>query len=121
MVTKKTELGTIEISQHALANLVSRIAKQTYGVADVTAPDRASQLAATLKRKPVQGVDIQILQDALIVDLHLVVYYGINIASISNSLIRAVRYHLSQQTQMDVQQINVHIVGLKISSPDQTF
>jgi uncharacterized alkaline shock family protein YloU len=119
---KTTDLGTIEISQYAIAGLVSHAAKQTYGVVGMAEPTRASHLAATLTRDPHRGVTIHLDDNQMLtINVYIIVNYGINIASVANSLIKAVRYQVETHTTMTVKQVNIHVQGLRMTSPDQRF
>jgi uncharacterized alkaline shock family protein YloU len=120
MPTKTNDLGIIEISEYAIAGLVSQAAKRTYGVVGMAEPSRASHLAATLTRDPHRGVGVQIADDkTLVIDVYIIVNYGINIASVANSLINAVRYHVEDHTGLSVKQVNIHIQGIRMTSPNQ--
>jgi uncharacterized alkaline shock family protein YloU len=119
---KTTDFGTIEISQYAIAGLVSHAAQQTYGVVGMAEPTRASQIAATLTRDPHRGVMIHLDDDQMLtIDVYIIVNYGINIASVANSLIKAVRYQVETHTMTTVKQVNIHIQGLRMTSPQQRF
>ena len=51
--------------------------------------------------------------DKLIVDLHITVIYGMNIAAISRSIVNKVRYVIEQATGLDVKKVNVFVDDLK--------
>lgn len=120
MVTHETEFGHIEIPLAAIASLVGQVTTRTYGVVGMAVPSRASQLAATLTRDPNKGVKIT-GQHELDIDVYVVVNYGINIASLANSLITAIRYYLEAQLGLKVHQVNVHIQGLRMGSSEEMF
>jgi uncharacterized alkaline shock family protein YloU len=115
MVSKENDLGSIEISSHAISTLVGQVAAQTYGVVGLANPTRAGQWAATLTRDPHKGIKVSAdADDHLTIEVYIIVKYGVNIASIANSLIDAVRYHVQTQTAFQVQQVNVHVQGLRM-------
>lgn len=115
MVIKQNELGSIEISTHAIRTLVSQAAIQTYGVVGLANPTRTGQWAAILTRDPNTGIGITTdANEQLTIEVYIIVKYGINIASIANSLINAVRYQVETQTAFQVSQVNVHVQGLRM-------
>lgn len=121
-MVKDTELGTIEISPNAIATLVSRVTRQTYGVVGMANPSYAGYLAAAITRDPHQGVRVQLDEhDALTIDVYIVVKYGINLASVAQSLIHSIRYHVATNTHLSVKQVNVHVQGLQMESLGQVF
>ncbi|MFP4321036.1 MAG: Asp23/Gls24 family envelope stress response protein [Anaerolineales bacterium] len=112
---KETTLGTIDISRTAIASMVSSVTTQTYGVVGMSTPSLAEGIAATITRDPRKGVEVTFNpDDSLTIDVYVVLNYGINIGSVANSLIRTLRYRIQQQTHLNVQQVNVHIQGLRM-------
>lgn len=118
----QTPKGNVEITRTAIASLVSQAAIKTYGVVGMATPTRASGIAATITRDPHRGVLLQYTDDQqLIIDLYVIIEYGTNIASVATSLINAVRYQVQSRTELIVQQINVHVQGVRLSTPGEVF
>ncbi len=114
-MTKETALGSIDISRTAIASLVSGVTTQTYGVVGMSTPSLAEGIAATITRDPRKGVEVHYNDDnSLTIDVYVVLNYGINIASVANSLIRSIRYTVQHQTHLRIEQVNVHIQGLRM-------
>ncbi len=119
MATKENKYGIIEISPNAIANLVSRIVTQTYGVVGMTTPNLASDIAATLTRDHNRGVGVDIDDNQISIELYVVLEYGTRIASVATSIINAVRYTVEKHCEMPVNQVCVHVQGLRISKADE--
>lgn len=118
----ETALGTVEFSRLAIAALVTQAATQSYGVVGMTMPSRASNIAAVITRDPHRGVQVSISEEQqLTIDLYVIIEYGTNIASVATSLIRGVRYQVQQATGLLVEQVNVHVRGLRMSSDHKVF
>lgn len=49
----------------------------------------------------------------LIVDLHIVVIYGMNIAAVTRSIVNRVRYTVEQATGLEVAKVNVFVDAMK--------
>ena len=49
----------------------------------------------------------------LVVDLHIIVTYGVNISAIVKSIINKVRYTVEEATGLTVSKVNVYVDGLK--------
>lgn len=120
-MVQHTELGFIEISKQSIAGLVSYAASHTYGVVGMTTSTRARGIAATITRDPNRGVRVAIddLDHLVTIDVYVIIEYGTNIASVANSLINAIRYTVESSTGLLVDQVNVHVQDLRISSADQ--
>lgn len=114
MPIKENKLGTIDISETAIATLVSHTVTQTYGVVGMTTPNLASDIAATLSRDPHRGVTVHIDANAIRIDLYVVLAHGVRIASVATSIIKSVRYIVEKHVAMPVEQVNVHVQGLRL-------
>lgn len=115
MTTSQNAHGTIEISPLAIATLISHAVTQTYGVVGMTTPNIASDIAATLTRDPHRGVDVSIVDNQIMVNLYLILEYGVRIASVATSVINTVRYTVEKHCGLPVHHVNVHVQGLRIS------
>ena len=49
----------------------------------------------------------------LIIDLHIIVTYGVNIGTIVDSITNKVRYTVEQSTGLGVKKVNVFVDGMK--------
>lgn len=117
MATKENEHGIIEISPTAIASLVSHAVTQTYGVVGMATPNLASDIAAILTRDPHRGVEVKINDDNTIaIALYVVLEYGTRIASVATSIINSVRYTVEKHCGLPVQQVEVHVQGLRLDS-----
>lgn len=122
-MVQHTDLGRIEISKQTIAALVSYAASHTYGIVGMTTSTRARGIAATITRDPNRGVKIALdeTDQSITIDVFVVIEYGTNIASVANSLINSIRYYVESSTGLSVNQVNVHVQDLRISSPDQAI
>lgn len=114
MAVQRNDLGSIDISETAIATLVSHTVTQTYGVVGMTTPNLASDIAATLTRDPHRGVTVTIAENAIKIDLYVVLAHGVRIASVATSIIKSVRYIVEKHVDFAVEQVNVHVQGLRV-------
>ena len=59
------------------------------------------------------GVSIRTRNGSLIIDLHIIVTYGINISAIVNSIMHKVSYTVEEVTGIPVEHVNVFVDGMK--------
>jgi uncharacterized alkaline shock family protein YloU len=73
-------------------------------------------LVKLLKRESItKGVNITISEDnSITVDFHIMTVYGVSIATISDNLMRTVKYKLESITGMKVDKINVYVEGVRV-------
>ena len=107
MISLENQYGTIEISQEYFANLVGRAASECFGVVGmISSPTQGI-------RSIMKGVHVRTSGGGLIVDLHIAVVYGMNIAAIVRSIVNKVRYTVEQATNLEVAKVNVFVDAMK--------
>ena len=111
----KNEFGTIEISNSCLANLVGHAATGCYGVVGMAVRSGKDGIAKLLKRETMKkGVKVKLVDNAVTVDIYIMVEYGVNIGSIAESIKSSVKYQLELVTGFLVSAVNVHIEGIRV-------
>ncbi len=111
-------LGNIYISHRAIATIASQSALQSYGVVGLAAKNLAEGLAQVLVKDPSRGIEVRYNPDGIEIDLYIVVEYGTRIKSVASSVAENVRYYVEKAVGLPVNQVNVHVRGLRISNPD---
>lgn len=115
MIRIENHLGIIEISQSFFANLVGNAASSCFGVAGMVKSGTRQGLRSIFTRRTFadEGVRVRSENGKLIVDLHICVIYGMNIAEISKSIVNKVRYTVEEATGLTVKRVNVHVDAMK--------
>ncbi|HIV18746.1 MAG TPA: Asp23/Gls24 family envelope stress response protein [Candidatus Merdivicinus intestinigallinarum] len=115
MVRLKNHLGTISISQNFFVNLVASAASSCFGVAAMAGVHPAADLFSRLKgrHEDTRGVRIRTRGSGLIIDLHIIVTYGVNIAAIVKSIMHKVSYTVEDVTGIPVEHVNVFVDGMR--------
>jgi uncharacterized alkaline shock family protein YloU len=111
-------LGNIYVSYRAISTVAYQAAVQSYGVVGLAAKNLAEGLAQVLVKDPALGVDVHMENGAIQIDLYVIVEYGTRIKSVAGSVIDNVRYQVERVFGLPVNQVNVHVRGLRISNPD---
>jgi len=118
MNNKKTQLGSISISFHAIASVAYHAALQSYGVVGLADANLAVGISRLLSRNLHSGVLVDVEDGQLILDLFVIIEYGTRIASVTNSISNNVKYTIEKLTNIPVTQVNVHVRGLRVSNED---
>ena len=80
-------------------------------MASVNVKDGFAQL---LKRDNVsKGVHIKVNDNKFYIDFHIIVSYGVNIATIADNIISNVKYKVEEFTGMSVKKVNVYGEGVR--------
>ena len=115
MVILKNQLGTISISLNFFVNLVASAASSCFGVAAMAGAHPAADLLGRLKglHEDTRGIRIRTRGSGLIIDLHIIVTYGVNIAAIVKSIMHKVSYTVEDVTGIPVEHVNVCVDGMR--------
>lgn len=111
-------LGNIYVSYRAITTVAYQSALQSYGVVGLAAKNLAEGLAQVLVKDPALGVDVHYDGKGIVIDLYVIVEYGTRIKTVAASVSDSVRYQVEKVFGLPVNQVNVHIRGLRISNPD---
>ena len=118
MPDESNVLGRIIISPKAIATIASQAALQSYGVVGMASKNIVDGIAQALVRDPRHGVQVNISDDQITIDLFIIVEYQTRISSVAASVANLVHYQVEKALGMPVQAVNVHVQGLRISSRD---
>ena len=113
-----TSLGSICISRRAIATLASHAAQASYGVVGMAAHRMIDTWISPLARDPRQGVQVTIDAEGLILDIYVVLEYGLRITTVTRSMAGAVQYRVQRAFGVPVRAVHVHVQGLRVSNPD---
>lgn len=111
-------LGNIYVSYRAISTVAYQSALQSYGVVGLAAKNLAEGLAQVLVKDPTLGVDVHYDGKTIQIDLYVIVEYGTRIKSVASSVSDNVRYQVERVFGIPVNQVNVHVRGLRVSDTD---
>ena len=118
MTNETTPIGSIHVSPQAIASIAYHSAMRSYGVVGMAAKNVVDGLAQLLSKDPTHGVDVRYDGHNINVDIYIIIEYGTRIKSVANSVANTVRYHVEKAMGLPINEINVHVQGLRISSFD---
>lgn len=111
----ETALGEIIISDDTLAKMAGYVATNCYGVVGMVYRNKKDGIASLLKRdKMAKGIKVTKEGDAIVISLHIMVEYGVNITAVSESIIKNVKYHINKCTGLDINDVRVNIESVRI-------
>ena len=114
---EETRLGKVEVSLTAIANIVSQAVVESYGVVGMANKDLASGIVQILQpASHPRGVDIEIGDDCVTIDLYVVIEYGTRIAAVARNIQDVVKYTVEKALGVQVVAVNVHVQDLRIST-----
>lgn len=115
-VNKSTQFGNINISIDAIASLAGGVVTECYGVVGMASQKLVKDGIAELLKKEnySRGVVVRQKEDALELDLYIIVSYGVKISEVVNEVQKKVKYMLEKSLELDFNTINVYVQGVKV-------
>ena len=108
--------GSIHVSPRAIATIAYQAAVQSYGVVGLAAKNFLDGVSHFIVKDPTHGIEVSYADDAIHIDIYIVVEYGTNIKTIASSVAQTVRFSVEKALGLPIQHVNVHIQGLRISA-----
>jgi uncharacterized alkaline shock family protein YloU len=105
-----TERGRIAIAPDAVAQIVGAAAAESYGVVALAGRGRLSRLVPWGIKK---GVDVDLRDGGLVVELRVVVEHGVRLAEVAETVRSRVHYELERMVGLPIASLEVHIDGVR--------
>lgn len=116
MATEKlTTHGSIQVSPRAIATIAHQAAVQSYGVVGLASKNLFKGLTNFIVKDPTHGIEVSYENEAINIDLYIIVEYGTNIKVVAASVAKTVRFQVEKALGLPIQEVNVHVQGLRIS------
>lgn len=117
MSRKDESLGNIDISEATVATIASRAINQCYGVVGMSSKSLVGGIAHMLSRDARKGIDIEFVDDEIVLDVYVIVEYGVRIRAVAESIQNTVKFHVEKSLGLPVRAVNVFVQGLRHSKP----
>lgn len=110
-----TKLGKIFISPKVIAKEAGISASESLGVVGMASINLTSGIANLLKGDDLtKGVHIEVVDNEIVIDLHIIVAFGVNIKACCDNVIEGVRYKIEDMTKLKVKKINIYVEGVRV-------
>lgn len=107
--------GTVHISNDVLADLAGFAALECYGIVGMASPSLKDGVAQALSREKLRkGVVITGEEEAVKIDLYVIIEHGTKLTEVAHSLAERVEYVLTTQADVKVAGVEVHVQGVKV-------
>lgn len=109
------KLGEIRISSEVIALYAGMTAVECFGIVGMAAVSMKDGLVKLLKRESLtHGINVDIEENHIILDFHVIVAYGVSISAVADNLIENVKYKVEEFTGMEVDKINIFVEGVRV-------
>ncbi len=106
-------LGKIEVLPNAIHSIAVQAAYECYGVLGIASPRLHNGQAVLLPlEQSNQGVHVRIVDKRLVIDIYVVLEYGLRISEIAHNIMSRVKFSLEKMLGIPVARVNVNVQGL---------
>ena len=100
--------GDIFIEKSVIANIAGNVATKCYGVVGMG-------LKIANRKVPItKGIKVSVAKNALIIAMHVIMEYGININTVSNSIVNNVKYTVEEITGIKVDKVQLKVESIRV-------
>jgi len=112
------ETGKVNISDNVVSVIAGSAAMEVYGLVGMASRKQLKDgIAELLGRENLsRGVEVRRVQDALHIDLYIVVSYGTKISEIAHNIQVKVKYVLNEVIGLNVEQVNIFVQDVRVLS-----
>jgi uncharacterized alkaline shock family protein YloU len=112
------QLGRVTVSPRAIATIAYHAARQSYGVVGLTSKNLMEGITQVIVKDPTHGIEVKYDSENITIDIYVIIEYGTRIKSVASSVSNTVKYQVEKALGMPVDQVNVHVRGLRVSDMD---
>lgn len=110
-----SELGEISVDNNVIASIAGKVATSCYGVVGMASKSKKDGVISLLKLENMsRGIKVDVKENGIVIDLHIIVEYGVNINAICDSIVHNVRYKLEHNTGLKVTKVNVLVESVRV-------
>ncbi|MEX2143416.1 MAG: Asp23/Gls24 family envelope stress response protein [Anaerolineales bacterium] len=113
-----TSQGSVHISPRAIATIAYQAAIESYGVVGLASKNLFNGLTHLIVKDPTHGVEVHYEDEAIIIDIYIVVEYGTNIKTVADSVANTIRFHVEKALGLPIREVNVRVQGLRVSGQE---
>ena len=109
------EKGSIIIENNVLASIAGMSAMESYGIVGMASKNATDGLLELLRFENIsKGIKVITDDDKLVIELHVVLEYGVRISTVGQNIIDNVKFRIKELTNLEPDQVSVIVEGIRI-------
>ena len=110
------QYGEVVVDNDVIAKYAGSTAVECFGIVGMAAKSVKDGRVKLLKKESLtRGVSVNVDENnKIIIDFHVIVAYGVSIATVAENLVNNVKYKVEEFTGIKVRRINVYVEGVRI-------
>lgn len=115
-VSIKEELGTVEFSDLAIAQIAAKTTMECIGVVGMSHRSTKSNIARILKgEQSARGVEVYHEDGKVYLNVYVIIKFETKISVVAENIIENVKYAVENKTGLEIEKVNLNIEGIKVS------
>jgi uncharacterized alkaline shock family protein YloU len=111
-----TSLGKVEIAPEVIEVIASIASSEVEGVASMRGNFASGVVERLGKKNHGKGVRVELTEEGIIVDVYVVMNFGVSIPTVAKNIQDSVRQTLDTMTALKVDEVNIHVVGVQFEN-----
>lgn len=108
-------MGNIYIDPEVIAQYAGSVAVECFGIVGMASVNVKDGLVKLLMKESItHGISVNIVNNKLILDFHVIVAYGVSIITVCDNLINNVKYKVESFTGLEIEKINIFVEGVRV-------
>ncbi|SCP95069.1 Asp23/Gls24 family envelope stress response protein [Anaerobium acetethylicum] len=109
------QLGEILIDTDVIAKYAGSVAVECFGIVGMATYNVKDGIVRLLKKDSLShGINVEILNNKIKLDFHVIVAYGVSISAVADNLISNVKYKVEEFTGMEIDKINIFVEAVRV-------
>ena len=111
----KSEYGEVSVNNSVIAMIAGEAANKCYGVVGMAARGKKDGIVNLLKPDNMtKGIGVSVEDSGVVIDMHIVVEFGVNIKVICDSIMNNVKYKVESSTGLKVTRVTVQVESVRV-------
>ena len=110
-----SEFGEVTVDNNVIASIAGSVANKCYGVVGMAARSTKDGIVSLLKSDNMtKGIKVSVEDSGIVIAMHIIVEYGLNINAICDSIINNVKYKIESNTGLKVTNVEVIVESVRV-------
>lgn len=110
-----TSVANVRIDTEVIAQYAGTVAVECFGIVGMASVNMKDGLVRLLKKEYItHGINVNVVNNKLILDFHVIIAYGVGIMAVADNLIENVRYKVEEFTGLEIEKINIYVEGVRV-------
>mgnify|MGYP005819271421 FL=1 len=107
--------GIVSIDLDVISRYAGLTAVECFGIVGMAMISMKDGLTRRVKREGLtKGVDVTIGDNKISIAFHVIIAYGVSIATVADNLMSNVKYKVEQFTGLEVSKVDIFVEGVRI-------